>query len=31
MLPIEPMAPGNRDHWIEVIPEVITGRRIVTA
>lgn len=27
-LPVTPMVPGERRHWIEIIPETITGRRI---
>jgi nitroimidazol reductase NimA-like FMN-containing flavoprotein (pyridoxamine 5'-phosphate oxidase superfamily) len=28
-LPVAPMAPGDRDHWIEIVPDTITGRRIL--
>lgn len=28
-LPVTPMAPGMRDHWLEIVPEAITGRGIV--
>ena len=27
-LPVTPFAPGEKSHWIEIVPERITGRRI---
>lgn len=27
-LPVTPMAPGDKAHWVEIIPDAITGRRI---
>ena len=27
-LPVTPFAPGDKNHWIEIRPEAITGRRI---
>ncbi len=28
LLPLTPFAPGDKGHWIEIMPETITGRRI---
>jgi hypothetical protein len=27
-LPVTPFAPGDKRHWVEIMPEVITGRRV---
>ena len=27
-LPVTPFAPGEKSHWIEVVPKTITGRRL---
>lgn len=27
-LPLRPMAPGERDHYVRILPRVITGRRL---
>jgi nitroimidazol reductase NimA-like FMN-containing flavoprotein (pyridoxamine 5'-phosphate oxidase superfamily) len=27
-LPVTPFAPGEKSHWIEVVPKTITGRRV---
>ncbi len=27
-LPVAPFAPGEKTHWIEIVPETITGRRL---
>jgi hypothetical protein len=29
--PIDPWAPGPKDHWVRIFPGAITGRRIVLA
>lgn len=30
-LALEAWAPGDKDHWIRIVPDVITGRRILLA
>lgn len=30
-LPLRPWAPGSRDHYIRIVPEIVSGRRIVSA
>lgn len=27
-LPVEPWAPGRKDHWLRLVPRRITGRRV---
>lgn len=27
-LPLTPFAPGDKSHWVEIMPETVTGRRI---
>jgi nitroimidazol reductase NimA-like FMN-containing flavoprotein (pyridoxamine 5'-phosphate oxidase superfamily) len=27
-LAVEPWAPGDKDHWIRIVPEAVSGRRI---
>jgi nitroimidazol reductase NimA-like FMN-containing flavoprotein (pyridoxamine 5'-phosphate oxidase superfamily) len=27
-LPVTPFAPGEKSHWIEIVPETVTGRRL---